>query len=81
MTSTTYCIIAWILLIPGGLTALVGVGFVVFTMLKDKEYGLVTFALFLITTLILSTVFYELYKKTAAEEKAIIEQTQSEVEE
>lgn len=81
MTSTTYCIIAWILLIPGGLTALAGVVFVVFTLLRDKEYGLVTFALFLITTIILSTVFYTLYEKTAAEEKAIIEQTQSEVSE
>ena len=72
MTSNACNIIAWVLLLPGGLTVLVGLGFVIFMMLKDKEYGLVAFALFILITTILSSVFHELYQqKKAAEEKAV----------
>ena len=72
MTSNAYLVIAFVLLIPGALTVLGGIGFAVFMMLKDKEYGLVSFFLFLLITTILSSVFHELYQhKKADEEKAV----------
>ena len=72
MSSNAYLVIAFVFLIPGGLTVLGGLGFAIFVMLKDKEYGLVAFVLFILITTILSSVFHELYQqKKAAEEKAV----------